>query len=306
MIDLDVLRVVSTIAESGSFREAAQKLNVSPPAITRAVKAAESYAGTALFMRSRHGASLTSNGRAFLEHGRALLAQADTFETGVSSIRQSGGRLVIGCGPLPTTTIISPLIGEVAQQWEALEIGVQVKADIDPVLALRRGEVDLFIGDMTHTTAFEELEIMLLRRHPMQIVAAPGHPIFTAAPCTLADLVRHKVALPFLHRYWRRTFATDIQADTGSKANSETRLQQVTCDDYTLLAELARSEGFVAGGCPEHFADSLATGKLREVPMKQPIYWNMCAARLGNASSAALDNCWDWLAANWQQAPGGA
>lgn len=301
MIDLELLQVVRVIAESGSFREAAQKLDVSPPAVTRAVKRAEQYLGSPLFRRNRHGISLTPGGRAFLLECRELLAHANSFEASIGRIQKSGGRIVIGCGPLPTGNIVSPLIGSLSNRWKELEITVHVKADIDPVLALRSGEVDLFIGDLTHTTGFDDLDFMLLRCHEMQIVAAPGHPAFDDSPLSLAHLVEYKVALPFLHKYWRTTFESDIRLNRVCISASGTRFQQVTCDDFSLLIELAKSHGFVIGGCPEHFADSIATGRLRELQLTRPIFWNLCAARLERASSPALDACWDWLGVNWQK-----
>ncbi len=62
------------IAESGSVTEAALRLRIAQPAVSRQIRLLESELGVQLFGRRAHGMELTSAGRAALEHARDVLA----------------------------------------------------------------------------------------------------------------------------------------------------------------------------------------------------------------------------------------
>ena len=66
---------------------------------------------------------------------------------------------------------------------------VTVSARGEPIQQLREGEIDLFIGDLTYTTAFEDIEVMVLEKRDVIFAARPGNPIFSGGPYTLAELL---------------------------------------------------------------------------------------------------------------------
>ena len=59
---LKQLRYLSAIAETGSFRRAADRLGVTQPALTAQIAALEAGLGLQLFERSRRGAALSPEG----------------------------------------------------------------------------------------------------------------------------------------------------------------------------------------------------------------------------------------------------
>jgi DNA-binding transcriptional LysR family regulator len=79
MIDpltLDHMRVLSAVAETGSFSAAARKLGRVQSAVSQAVQTMEATLGLALFDRSRKTPTLTDAGAAMLEDARATLLRA--------------------------------------------------------------------------------------------------------------------------------------------------------------------------------------------------------------------------------------
>lgn len=64
-MDLDWLRDFLALAEHGNFSRAADARNVTQPAFSRRVRALEDWIGTALFVRSAQGATLTAAGEYF-------------------------------------------------------------------------------------------------------------------------------------------------------------------------------------------------------------------------------------------------
>ena len=71
------LRYLSAIVECGSISKAAQKLYVSQPSISAAVRALEDELGITVFARSAKGITVTGEGRELLKMGNRILQDAD-------------------------------------------------------------------------------------------------------------------------------------------------------------------------------------------------------------------------------------
>lgn len=80
---LEMLRIFCAAAEARNFKEAAQRLGVSPQAVTRAVKELEAQVGELLFHRNTRQSHIT-------DFGEALAAQARAGIEGVDEIFRAG------------------------------------------------------------------------------------------------------------------------------------------------------------------------------------------------------------------------
>src|ERR1043166_7495561 len=73
------LRAFVTIVDAGGFARAADRLNLSQPALSRQIHALEGELGVLLFDRIGRRAQLTSEGEDLLRRSRRLLAEADSL-----------------------------------------------------------------------------------------------------------------------------------------------------------------------------------------------------------------------------------
>src|ERR1700755_131777 len=77
-MELRHLRYFVAVAEEGSLTLAAEKrLHTAQPSLSRQIRDLEYEVGVQLMRRSAHGIELTAAGKAFLDHARLVLAQAD-------------------------------------------------------------------------------------------------------------------------------------------------------------------------------------------------------------------------------------
>src|ERR1700741_178389 len=79
-IDMELrhLRYFVAVTEAGSLTVAAeQKLHTAQPSLSRQIRDLEYEVGVALLTRSVHGVEPTAAGRAFLDHARLALTQAE-------------------------------------------------------------------------------------------------------------------------------------------------------------------------------------------------------------------------------------
>ena len=87
---LQQLRYVTTIANIGSISEAAKRLFVSQPSLTKAIKELEKEMGITIFDRTNKGITVSKEGERFLGYARQVLEQAALLEEQYKS--QSGGK----------------------------------------------------------------------------------------------------------------------------------------------------------------------------------------------------------------------
>src|SRR5688572_4112402 len=86
------LEIFKAVAQRGSFVKAADALDLSTAAVTRAVQELEKLLGTRLLQRSTRRMSLTAEGRAVLERADAVL---NAFES-LAAVSDTGASKVAG------------------------------------------------------------------------------------------------------------------------------------------------------------------------------------------------------------------
>lgn len=86
---LTQLNYIITIAETKSMNKAAERLYVSQPSLTSAIKELEKELGITLFYRSGRGVTLTSDGAEFLLYAKQIYGQ---YEIVLEKYQKSGSR----------------------------------------------------------------------------------------------------------------------------------------------------------------------------------------------------------------------
>ena len=79
-MSLHKLKAFALVAELGSFKDAAEALELSPPCVTMLVKDLEKTYKLILFNRVRHRTVLTSQGEIFLGQAKRVLAEVEVLD----------------------------------------------------------------------------------------------------------------------------------------------------------------------------------------------------------------------------------
>ena len=75
------LKYAIEVADTGSFSKAAERLYISQPNLSRAIRELETSLGTTLFERSTKGTELTPDGEIFIRYAKSILQQLNDVET---------------------------------------------------------------------------------------------------------------------------------------------------------------------------------------------------------------------------------
>jgi LysR family transcriptional regulator, glycine cleavage system transcriptional activator len=121
------------VAKLGSAKAAASELALSPPALSRRIKALEDFMGKSLFDRRSQAMVLNSDGRALLE---AIEPALEAMAEAVDELSGQGGeyRLRLGVLPLFATQRLIPRLPELRKMFPKLHIDVDPSAHAENLL----------------------------------------------------------------------------------------------------------------------------------------------------------------------------
>src|SRR5579859_1527009 len=98
--DLRLIRYFVTVAEERNVTRAAERLHISQPSLSAAIKQLERQLGVELLVRVGRRIEITPAGELLRERGRVLLEQAESTVAEVRERHQAGaGRLALGVSP---------------------------------------------------------------------------------------------------------------------------------------------------------------------------------------------------------------
>ncbi|WP_419846419.1 LysR family transcriptional regulator [Candidatus Poriferisocius sp.] len=143
-LSLRVVRYFVTVAETGHFGQAAERLFISQPALSQQIKRFEAQFGCQLLERSRSGVSLTPAGEVFLDEARALLAAGEAAVARTLRATEQGELIIAFVAGTPHDLTAKLLQAAESMQSElALNL---VRIDwASPFARLRSGAVDAAI-----------------------------------------------------------------------------------------------------------------------------------------------------------------
>ena len=119
------LQYAVILSETRSFSVAAEKMNISQPALSKQIIALENELEVRLFDRSSNPLSLTAAGEFFVEKARKLLLEEDVLLKTMDSYRTGEkGKLVIGAVPFRSSYMMPGIIGAVKRKFPDLQVAL--------------------------------------------------------------------------------------------------------------------------------------------------------------------------------------
>src|SRR3974390_853631 len=112
-----------TIADVGGFARAANRLNLSQPALSRQIHALEGELGVLLFDRIGRRVKLTSEGEDLLRHSRRLLTDADSLgERARLLTAGQTGILRVGATPQAIENLLAAFLTHYSHRHPGVEV----------------------------------------------------------------------------------------------------------------------------------------------------------------------------------------
>jgi DNA-binding transcriptional LysR family regulator len=181
------LRALAAVHTAGSITGAANRLNLTQPAVTLQLRNLQELAGLPLIQRTNEGVSLTDAGRDVLKLVERIEAVLLDCEQSLDMIAgRSGGR--VSMGAVSTAKYFVPFaIAAFSQRFPKIDVTLRIGNREDIRDALRGYDLDIAV--MGQPPPDVEVEMRPLGKHPHVIVAAADHPLAGKKRLAASDLV---------------------------------------------------------------------------------------------------------------------
>jgi len=206
-LTLNQLEAFVHVADQGSFTKAAQILNISQPALSRAIRAAEKAVGARLFDRDTRNLRTTSAGQELLTIARRILAE---FEFSLGDLAQflmgRRGRVVVATVPSIGAAYLPTAIAAFAKTNPAVEFSIRA-INTEPLLDMvASGEADFGISQQPPPDDRFHYEHLVIDE--FVLLCATGHALTASQRCKWSDFKNY----PFI----LQSSSTSIRALTAS------------------------------------------------------------------------------------------
>ena len=192
---LSQLSYVIAISETGSFSRAADRLYITQPSLTSAVKELEKELGIVIFNRSGRGATLTAEGLVFLPRAKQLWADYQALQEAYG--RQGRRRQQFAVSTQHYSFAVKAFV-EMARAVDVAEYEFAIRETrtrdvIDDVAALRSEIGILYLSDFNRKALTKLMGERGLAFHPLIECSAfvylwRGHPLAGRKSICFADL----------------------------------------------------------------------------------------------------------------------
>lgn len=253
-----------TVAEAGSFSEAARRLFVSQPAVSAEIVGLEEALGMRLFHRSRYGVRLTEAGEVLLEHVRAAFSLLESGQERLRSLAGlESGTLRIGASDMTLRFYLLDYIAEFHRRYPGIRLTVTNAPTPRTLEALSAGKIDFGVvsGPISEKAA-DEFAFLPVREVQDIFVVSPSHPLAGEVGLSREALARYPMIA--------------LEGNTSTRAYIEGWLGKdfpppaISLATSDLLVEFAK-RGLGVASLVEDFAlPALASGELVRLSLASP------------------------------------
>ena len=264
-MNIQQLRYVVAIANSGTFREAAEKMYVSQPSLSIAVRDLEKELGFKIFRRTSSGTFLTRRGMEFYEKAQEVVKGFDVFQNQYASPEEEKKEFSISGQHYD---FLPPLMTEFSTRYpenKNFRIFESTTVQILDEVAQGHSELGIIYLNRQNTKGIMQrvdklgLEVVDLIPFQTHIYLREGHPLAKKKKLVMEDLAQ----LPTV-RFTQEKDEYLYYSENFVDTSSSSQMFNVT-DRATLNGILERTDAYATGS---GFLDSQSVNGITVIPLE--------------------------------------
>lgn len=264
-IDFELYRIFYTVSNNGNITKAAEELNITQPAISKAIKKLEEQMGGQLFVRTKRGVVLTVEGKEFYKYIKQAMEYITNGENKFTElINLDTGCIRIGISTTLTKEFLLPFLKKFHKQYPKIDIQIYTYLTADLIPKLRNGLIDLVILNMTNINYGEDIEIIPCKKVHDCFIVNESH-----------KLANKKVSLKDLNKYplvlQSKNSNTRIFLDEFAKTHNVTLKPNIELASYSLVVEFAKIGLGIGYATKEYLTEELKNNEIKIVDLEETI-----------------------------------
>ena len=299
-MNIQHLRYLIAVANTGGFTSASRELHVTQPTVSGGITELEKQLNTKLFNRGSRHVVLTAGGRVLLEYAVEIV---DLLEEATGRLASGevlpGERIRFGATDAAVIYLLPDLLKSFSQRYPKVELTTQVASSIplmEEVLS-NRSEFAVVSLPLSHS----QIEVVPLTVDPMVLVVNPQHRFAGRTAVSAAEVVDEKLIM-FHGESISRQIVEEGFAQLGLSIGAS--MEMGSPDAIRKLVEAGAGISFLPWMT---VADSITAGTLEEVRARnlnltreigliwrQGRYFGPAARRLLEALLEKFDRTAEW------------
>jgi len=276
-LSLKQLQYFVTLAQLRHFTDTANRLAISQPALSSALRQIETVIGGKLVNRTASAVTLTELGAAILPHAQRVLSVAQMAFQDIEQIVEAGGDGTVRIGLIPSvSSLLFPLLPEaLAQAFPRLRVEFHDRTNDTLARDLQSGQIDFGVGAIDSSLP-EDLQLFPLREDPLVAVLHVDDPLGGQPHLPWKLLAGRDIAM-FSKGNIQRLVGALVESQ---RLTLNTRYQ---VDYIETLYGLVRSK-LAVGILPQLYTTHLQDPALRVAQLQQPALTRTVALMRGPQS----------------------
>lgn len=186
------LQALSMLAQELHFGRAAQRLNMTQPALSQLVRDLEAKLGFRLVERTTRRVLLTGPGRSFLAEAEAILLHLDrAIENARAEAGQASNSIRIGAILPMAFEFLPAVLSTFRRRYPEAKVHIESKESPQLVTAVETGA--LHVALLRPPKNAGSLQVEILRREPFVAAMRLDHPLAAVENLELRDLRSEKI-----------------------------------------------------------------------------------------------------------------
>lgn len=189
------LRYFNEVVRTGSIREAAERLNVAPSAISRQIRTLEQEFGLPLFERHARGVVPTTAGELYANYARAALLDLERINSEIDDLKGlRRGHVRICSVEGVVANGLTQALAAFRTRFAGVSFNLTIIGAELVIAAVRNGECDIGISFTSNLEPGVRYAARI--RDPLCAIMAPGYPLAARPQVAFQELVSHPLAVP--------------------------------------------------------------------------------------------------------------
>ena len=200
-MDTQNLRAFLLVAESGSFSQAAKRLHLTQPAVSKRIAQLEAQLNVSLFDRIGRRISTTEAGEALLPHARAVHLELQAAQQSVRDLAgEVRGRLRLATSHHIGLHRLPPLLSFFSKAFPAVQLDIDFMDSEQAYELTLQGEVELAVVTLA-PSSIANIVTRPIWLDPLDFMVQQGTQLTRKKALGLKELSQHPAILPGLNTY---------------------------------------------------------------------------------------------------------
>ena len=174
---LTQLRIFVAVAEGGSLRAAARRLDIAQSGVTQQLRKLEGSVGAALFERGHRGARLTATGERLRIRADVILGECVRTEDEMRQLRgELSGQVSLGVAAEAMMRLFPALLASFRERCPRIDVHLTSATSRVLTAWVRDGSLDFAMALTSDDADIHDLHATTLFESPVAVIARRGHP----------------------------------------------------------------------------------------------------------------------------------